>query len=104
MVELEEKLKDAIEMKQMYYELYTKERAERAKVENLLQDERLKKEEDTQTIILLRRRVAQAETMVEDLQREAAKAISAHKTVSVHGSLAELKVLARNSRVFHTEI
>jgi hypothetical protein len=93
MVELEQKLKDAIETKQMYYQYFTTERAERGKVENLLQDERLKNEENTQIIIRLRAKVARLETLVEDLQRDAAKAISAHKKANVHGSLAELKML-----------
>ena len=104
MDELKEKLKDAIEMKQIYLQYYNTERAANEEVKNQLRNERLENEQNTQKIILLRAKVARLETLVEDLQRDAAKAISAHKKASVQGSLAELKVLARNSRVFHTEI
>ncbi len=69
MVELKEKLNDAIEMKNVYYELYYQERAAHEEVKNQLRKERLENEQNTKKIILLK-------AMVEDLQRDAAKGIS----------------------------
>ncbi len=96
MVELEEQLKDAVRLKEIYREECRTERAARSKSVEELREERFENMTSKNTISGLRAEIAQLKTVIEVLEKEKTQTISGvpgHKKANVHASLAELKML-----------